>query len=792
MHFSSVKTCRHFILIYFAALPLFVYPQQSIDTLLRQLQLYNNENYQEKLFLHTDKNFYVAGEIMWFKIYNVDASYHLPACISKVAYVEIVDVDKQAVLQAKIELTEGTGDGFFYLPVHLNSGNYKLRAYTNWMKNYPADRFFEKTVTIINTNQAGLRVVQDTINDYDIHFFPEGGNLVNGMESKVAFKVTDRYGKGLMFTGSLINENNDTVAVFRPLRSGIGTFTFTPVKNRIYRAVIRVPGKAPVTGNFVPAADEGYTMSVINKSADELQIRLRCNVDGARAAYFVAHTRQSVKVSMALSLANGEVSFVVDKKKLGDGISHFTVFNAAGQPVSERLWFKQPLNLLEATINTTKEVFSTREQVHVEMETPGSEANLSMAIYRIDSMGKMDEADIASYLLLTSDLKGPVESPSLYLADRTEAGREACDNLMLTHGWRRFAWADVIDNNKPVAAFAPEYAGPIIRARITRQDRTPAKHIVAYLSLPGPGSRFHTATSDGQGYVAFDASRFYGTAEMVLQTHPVKDTLYKLEIENPFAPVSSTTTLPTVAISNKDEGDLTRHHISAQVQQVFGLNRLARTTDMVNDTIPFYVHADFSYNLDAYSRFITMEEVLREYVKFVFVKRRSGNYYLQVYDIHGSKTFENEPLVLVNGIPVFDGNKVLNIDPLKIRKLETVNSRYIYGNSVFEGIVNLTSYDSEPAVVELDQNAVRLNYEGLQVKREFYSPAYDTEIKRSGTIPDFRNLLYWAPALKTNSNQVIQQHFYTSDLPGRYAIVVQGISIDGKPGSAVKYFEVKE
>ena len=156
---------------------------------------------KEKIFVHTDKDFYVAGEIAWFKLYAVDASSHKPLELSKVAYVELLDSANKHLLQAKIALDNAEGNGSFYLPPTINSGNYKLRAYTNWMKNFGAGYFFEKIITIVNVQKRITLPAIKPSNKFDLQFFPEGGNLVNNIPCKIAFKGTDQYGKGITFTG---------------------------------------------------------------------------------------------------------------------------------------------------------------------------------------------------------------------------------------------------------------------------------------------------------------------------------------------------------------------------------------------------------------------------------------------------------------------------------------------------------------------------------------------------------------------------------------------------------------
>lgn len=126
--------------------------------------------FEEKLFVHTDKNFYLAGEIIWFKIYNVDGVRHQPTDMSKIAYLEIIDKDNKPVMQGKIALKKGKGNGSFYLPSSVNSGNYRLRAYTRWMKNFSADHYFQKPVTIVNSLKP-IPVADTVTPRYQVAFF---------------------------------------------------------------------------------------------------------------------------------------------------------------------------------------------------------------------------------------------------------------------------------------------------------------------------------------------------------------------------------------------------------------------------------------------------------------------------------------------------------------------------------------------------------------------------------------------------------------------------------------------
>ncbi|HLA58344.1 MAG TPA: hypothetical protein VK622_06270, partial [Puia sp.] len=166
---------------------------------------------KEKIYLQTDKSLYISGEILWFKSYVVDASRNKFFSLSKVAYVEVLNRDSKPVIQGKILLRKGIGSGSFFIPLSLPTGSYKIRAYTNWMKNFGADYYFEKNITIVNTMKRSQDTLLPKTAALDIQFFPEGGNLVEGTPSIVGFKAVDENGKGVNVEGEIVDQDKVTV-----------------------------------------------------------------------------------------------------------------------------------------------------------------------------------------------------------------------------------------------------------------------------------------------------------------------------------------------------------------------------------------------------------------------------------------------------------------------------------------------------------------------------------------------------------------------------------------------------
>lgn len=769
------------------------------DDLRDRFVQYQLHNLQEKLFVHTDKTFYLAGEIIWFKIYNVDESFHKPAAFSKLAYVEIINEEQKPVMQAKIGLQEGRGDGSFIIPSPLASGNYILRAYTSRMKNFGAGYYFEQPISIVNTlKQPALKTVE-TKERYQLEFFPEGGNLVKGIESVVGFRITDQFGNAVDASGYLVAGKSDTLTRLQTLRFGMGSFTLLPQNEQSYHAVF-VINDTSIVQNLPAAYEQGYVMNCREAPGSDI---VTVTVSSSRQynnlpVYLLAHTRHLVKQVLTAAVSNGKAVFQLSKSRLGDGVSHITIFNQDRQPLCERLYFKRPAHTLLITAKTDKPGYESRNKINVAVQAegqPGSPlaADMSVAVFMIDSLQPLQYQDIQSWMLLQSELAGVIAAPQYYFTDSSANAAAAMNNLLLTQGWRRFAWADILQRRLPAFEFITEHEGPVINASLTNKvTGLPQKNVLTTLTLPGEHFELRSAVSKPDGTVQFNVNDFYSSNEMILQPVNAADTALKISIINPFSDKFNTRVFPRLYNLNKWKDQLVNRSISAQADNAYQAERKRLSfLQPVTDTNVFYGKPDKQYYLDDYTRFTTMEEVMKEFVTDVRVRKQADGFRFNVVNGVFKDFFERPPLVLIDGLPVSNVNKIMALDPLKIKKIEVLAHKHFLGSLVNEGVVSYSTYQGDLGGYELDANAVVIEYEGLQRQRIFYSPAYETSQQQQSRIPDLRNLLYWSPAVTTGTDGKQQFSFYSSDLKGNYAIIVQGLTAEGLAGSTVNVFSVK-
>jgi hypothetical protein len=792
-------TKKFFLAALFLCSVKFGYGQEAVfNSIGQKFDAYRTQALQEKLYVHVDRSFYQTGETMWFTIYAVDGTTHRPLDISAVAYLEITDLINHSLLQTKIELKAGEGHGSLLLPSSLSSGNYRVRAYTRWMKNFDPDFYFQQPISILNTLRKPEVESAPVVAAIDVQFFPEGGSLVKGLKSKIAFRATDKDGHGIAFRGAVITAGNDTVVRFNPSKFGIGNFAFTPGEAQTYRAVIK-DASGKVTQHAMPVVvDLGYSINLTDSAAwIRLTTTAKLSESTVGVVYLLVHARNQLAVSVAGRLVQGKIIFPIDKRLLGDGINHFTLFNADGKPVCERLYFKRPENKLTVAVKSDKPEYEKRRKIVLTGDArPTSGAPLatllSLSVYRKDSLQTIQPATIGQYLWLTSELRGTIDSPGYYFNNAGVEEDQAMDNLMLTHGWSRFTWNDVLNKPIPRYSFVPEPRGFLVTGKVINViSNAPAPDVKTYLAIPGKNIRLYAARSDQQGQVMFQMKDFFGMNKLVMQTDTQVDSIYKFEIDDPFSKQFSTTKLPPFTIAPGFKNKILSRSIRSQAQSVFYADS-ARFVKTSFDTIAFYGKPYKQYFLDSYTRFTSMEDVMREYVAGLWVRKKNGSLHFWVLDELSNSMFRDNSMVLLDGVPVFQEEKILAYDPLKVEKLEIVARKYFLGPAVFNGIVSYTSATGDLANYPLDSRSLVQNYEGLQRQREFYAPRYETPASRNGRLPDFRDLLFWAPEVKPDANGKFAVEFYTSDQTGSYEVVIQGLTKDGLPGTGNTAFDVHD
>jgi len=767
-------------IILFALSLTVVIPVFSQTTPVQAFEQFRSRVYQEKLFVHLDRETYLTGEFILASFFLVHADDHTLANTSAVAYMDVLDASGASVLETKIPLSQGRGSCSVFVPATLTSGKFQLRAYTKWMRNGGPAFFFTKELTIINPFTTPLSTAPPK-NKPAIRFFPEGGNVVNGIRQRFAFEVTDENGKGINFPGKLMNEQGEVVADLEPVHEGRGTFYITPRAGDKYTP--RFESVADLQFKFPQINQDGMVMELQRRdSIVEVQIRSTGEFERERINILI-HTRQLKPVSLSGVIKNNEARFEIPLTSFAEGVSHLTLFDSELHPICERLFFKPVKQPIAPTLQAPVSV-TPRGKTEIKIQNTGNDASASITVYRLDSLTNKPAHGIVEYLWLTSDIPG-VNRPEQFFVNGESALAHA-DLLMMTKGWSRFKWESILSNQVNLPHL-PESSGHLVEGIVTDQSNVPVPGINAVLASPGRKIDVLHATSNDKGQVSFQLKNFEGSRLLVGRT--TQPDVYLLQLKSPFETSRWESRNTTFTLSPKTAQTLTERSVSLQVQDVFYSERFHQIPAF-KDTVAFYGKADKTYMLDDYTRFPVMEEVLREYVSEVWVRKRKDDFILKVVDRIKGGVFDEEPLVLIDGVPITT-NEMMKINPILVKKLDVITGRFFAGPVTYPGIVSFSTYGNDLNGIQLAPSLLQKAYEGFQMQREFYEPVYDSDEKQKSPMPDRRHVIAWKPIVNFKRDEAKTMNFYASDIPGTYVVVCEIIDKNGKAGTSMTTFVVR-
>jgi hypothetical protein len=368
------------MVVFFILVLNLIFPPQdeSISTEINnKLAGYSWNHPTEKIYLHTDKSYYVAGEDIWFKAYLMIGPYHVPDSISNVVYVELIHADGTLFERKIIRVREGLGWGDFDLPSNIPPGKYILRAYTRYMQNFDQAFFFRKRIQILPVlrgdrspekyDPTSLAMLEDNLDKPPVHiqFFPEGGELVSGLQSYVAFKATGPKGTAVEVKGIIKNSKGQIITDFESQKFGMGYFTLKPEENESYQAILSVDNREDQFE--IPAAlDKGYVMHV-NKSGDNIYIWVRNNMKARMDQSFVIGQFRGFPF-ITIHARNGQdfLYSVLSSQEIPSGIIHFTFFDSLGIPRCERLVYTEnEKERIDFRIGSDKQTYKRREPIYL-------------------------------------------------------------------------------------------------------------------------------------------------------------------------------------------------------------------------------------------------------------------------------------------------------------------------------------------------------------------------------------------------------------------------------------------
>jgi len=777
----------------------------------RQLSIFP----QEKIHLHTDRDFYLPGEKIWFKAYLTDASTHLSSSNSRYIYVELISPVDTLVGRVMIRLENDMYYGYIFLSEFIAEGTYTLRAYTQYMNNLGDDFFYKKNIRVESLN-GGSRVVGATLtvaqSDFDVTFFPEGGNLVEGVFNTVGFKGINRNGYPATVTGKIVDENDVEITSVQTFHAGMGVFTYMPETGKRY--YLKCRNENGFEKQFVLPLSNPLTCSLtIKQHKNRIAVGVQKSVlYPTTTCYLLAHCRGNV---LYFSEWNKQKEYIVfEKERFPAGVIQFVLLDEQMNLLSERLVFCKNYSEIKVEFQTDKTVYEKREKVKTTLSLNDSngtqlDGHLSVAITDDKDIAVDSSTTILSTLLLSSDLKGFIENPAWYLQDNPKSST-ALDYLMMTHGWRRYNTTEVVKGNiqRPEIAFqkSQEISGQVKSLGGFKYDT--GYNILIQLNNGEYGlvatdkkneflfQNFEYPDSTAYFLQAF-SNRASDHIELVLNQESFPDLIHAPQ--TPFVEVDNYPSLRENAFIEKAE-QRARYIENIQVIHLGEIEVTAPRIEQKNASrLDYWANksSDVSIEIDEKKRNAgnSVSDLLRQYAGAGVNVLKNG-----YISIRGSlETAGYLPLIIIDGLPVYwQEDFIPPLDRISILDVESIDifkgaSSTVFGVRGAGGVISVTTRRGRENNSRERDNSNFTVYTplGYQKPVEFYSPKYETLESKHLTIPDYRTTIFWKPDIVISDEEETTFEFYTSDFPTTYSVVIEGLTNDGRIVRQVEKISVK-
>jgi hypothetical protein len=759
---------------------------------------------QEKAYLSFDKPYYAVGETMWFKVFMADATTHATDTISAVLYVDFIDeASNRVISQQKLKFSDGTASGSFNTEGS-KSGRLLVRAYTRWMRNLATDFHFNKIISIFDpTKSVANTAIKPVVEN--LQFFPEGGELVEGLPCNIAFKATDFSGKGAAIKGTIVDEKGETVAKFADDFNGMGRFTLKPEAGKKYTAKVETLSK---TFDLPTVATSGLALTIDNSKAD-LPIRLFAYLNYSAEkmpSSFTILAHQRGKVAFANQvLVKDKGNFktfrgVIPRSVFDEeGIVTITIFDDKGTPIAERLVFlENKKRHLNVNLKTNKTTFGKREQVTVDVETTDVEgkptaANVSFGVVNSDKLGTPQYVeDLRAYMLLSSDLKGTIEQAAYYFEDTTATARRALDDLLMTQGWRRFSWQKVLAGKTDTVKYLQEFGMSVNAAAYKKKQALANQVLLVSVNSRDEGNRFYSTKTDKNGRFLIENIEFTDTAQVKVKIADW-DNSYSIDfVAPPPAPLftDSKTLFSELPIDNNVYLKAARSVLEGEKMRVEKEIQLAAIEVKAKRKT-----AQSDTREATYTASKTMVVTDRD-IGTAYDFLRSQGIDLSTGD--DDKIFwrdrgeNNEAIVILDNFPT-------NASDLRLLSTDEIEKVNIVRNGVFPSLPNINtfihiftksgnpSYYKQRRFDETDRTPSTILY-GYNLVKQFYIPNYN-EKKTEYQVPDNRTTVYWSPMIKTDKTGKTTVSFFTTDDAANMRILVEGLDKTGKLGVGKSVFK---
>lgn len=782
-------------IILLASILLFSFISSRAQNIDSTIEKYANDYGQEKTYLHYDKSTYAAGETIWYKSYIMNGIYATDE--SKTFYVDWTDDNGKLLSHSIIPVVYATAAGLFDIPDNYIGKYIHVKAYTKWMLNFDSVFLYNKDIRIISkaNNSAALK---NTIIP-SVQFFPEGGDAVEGVSNKIAFKANDQWGRPVKIKGIIEDNKGVKIDSMHTIHDGMGYFFIFPKPGESFNAKWK-DQKGMEHVSELPAIKQTGVSMQVTLSGDKRNFIVYASPVVASTPgdlHLIGTMNQHEVFKLTKDITSGNIKGIIPTVDLPSGILTITVFDSHWNPLAERItYINNGEYLFNAEMNVEHWGLNKRARDEVSITVPDSlAASFSIAVTDMDI--DADSSDnIISHLLLTGDLKGQVYNPSYYFSNNSDSISQQLDLIMLTHGWRRFKWDDVTAGKFPKIIYPKDSNYLTISGKIygaLPSQLHDAGSIILIMQKKKQDNKMIAVPIESNGTFNDPSVVLFDTSNVYYQLPKAKglgDASVQF-MENRLPPFSYNT--PATGLFNNQSPDTLGNYrhllLAAEEKQLANLYKAKvletvtvqaktrKTVDVMDDK---YTSGLFSGG-DAYQFDLLDDPTAVGAISiFNYLQGKVAGLQITIGSPPSLQWRGGTPQIYLDEAPV-DADVISSLSITDVAYVKVLRPPFFGGTGGgSSGAIAIYTRKGNDRPQEkgkgLNSNTVR----GYTSMREFYSPNYGT-INDNDDKKDIRTTLYWNPQVITNhDNNKVTVSFYNSDISKAFRVIIEGMSSDGR------------
>ncbi|MFY0628096.1 MAG: hypothetical protein JXR07_17490 [Reichenbachiella sp.] len=774
----------------------------DIQEIHSKLKIMEEKVPYDDLFLKNDKELYTNSDSIFFQLFLNNSISIEP--FNTMVNVSLISLDNTIIEKVNIKAVDGLGSGYIDIPDNIASGEYIIVAYTNAMKNYSKDFYFNKSIQYVNGLENKKKNEDKSLK---VYFRPEGGLFQAGIPNRIGIEITDELRKPISIDGFIINSLDKEKIAVKTDENGIGTFLLHYKNDTPYLLTFN-HNNNEYEKELPKFKDSGISLRM-NNELNQIKVSISYS-DVFKATnnsiHLIFHHSNQLIYSYSLNTSGGN-SLVQNLSHINipNGVSNLVLLSDDFTLLGERLFYYNNIpNQYGANVNVKSTKINPRDPMNIKVDLSkmlsiSKKANFTTRVLDANLMEEIssNHSSLLTHKLLTSEINDRITNPIYYF----EAEKSPLINEMLIskHGsrlqWQNILFEALSDdkelfvNNENIIL-----QGEVVNAQtkeVVNEKRT-VDFVVQSMN------KTIEAKTNENGFFSLDLKQFEGeiSGYAILSRGQIQESeKYSINWKREMPEISTNRILGNkegkyhLSFDIKDINEKETQHLINRTQSYV---EMAAKNKTILESYNYYskdsveaktnqnslnknndvIKSDLHLDLDDFNMFDNMNSIIKEIVNNVSIRKKKNVEYIRVFNPEIRHTFSRSPLFIIDGYPTFDNDIFLALKPKDLQYIDVVSSRSLlwkYGSTGSNGVIVIRSKNKN-IVPQFDKKAVKIN--GFQVP---ISRNSCISTSKNQNIPDFRSAIFWCPLMQTDTNGSKEIKYYHSDDISTFYLEIGGI-----------------